>query len=480
MADPAAVPLPGIWPADGDELGVYVRRFARPASEADAVPDPDTGPVSGDGESAGGGGRKVLAGLPIAVKDLIWTEEGPPQGARPGYAGDATVVARLRRAGAVITGKTTMTELALSTPEPRDGAVIPRNPWHTGHWAGGSSSGSAIAVAVGAAWGALGTDTAGSIRVPAAYCGITGLLPSYGRVPVTGVLPLAFSIDRVGPLARTAHGCAQLLGVIAGHDPADPTSAREPVPDYLAALTGRLDGLRIGVWPGSGARVRSPGQTTGSAETAGNPDVQEDPALGPVFAAAAEVLHSLGARLTGVTLPYYAELTWASAVIMLSEALSYHLPDLRAGWARFGRSARTMLASAVLYSAADYVQAQRVRRSGRRALAALLSDVDVVITPTALRGAPTVEEAVSGGGPAVWGDYGPICTPYWSVAGCPAVSVPMGITGDGLPLGLQLAGRPFDEATVLRTAHAFQEATGWHERRPPTAAMLPPRHPARG
>jgi aspartyl-tRNA(Asn)/glutamyl-tRNA(Gln) amidotransferase subunit A len=422
-------------------LGIFVRRF------------PDVRAVRDPGSTTAG---RPLAGLAVAVKDVISTREAPPQGVRLGYAGDATVVARLRRAGAFIAGKTTTTELALGTPEARPGSVIPRNPWNTAHWAGGSSSGSAIAVAVGAAFGALGTDTAGSIRVPAAYCGVTGLMPTYGRVPVTGVLPLAFSIDRVGPMARTARDCALLLGVIAGRDSADPASATAAVPDYLAALTGELKSLRIGVCGEPAA---------GQAATDG-----PDPRLGEAFAGAVSALESIGAQLTDITLPYYAELTRASAVIMLSEALAYHLPELRADWARFGRSARTTLATAVLYSAADYVQAQRVRRAGRRALAALFANVDLVVTPTAQRGAPTVADAASGGGSVGWGDYGPICTPYWSIAGCPAISVPMGMSSRGLPLGLQIAGRPFDEATVLRAADAFQQRTEWHRRLPPAAS----------
>lgn len=429
-----------------DSVGSLLTRFADEALAAAAAADA----AMQAGEQVG-----PLHGLPLGVKDLISTAEAPSTAQSlvldPGWNnGDAVAAARIRRAGGLVLAKTTMSEFAVGTPDASKPFPIPRNPWNPERWAGGSSSGSASAVAIGAVLGALGTDTAGSIRFPAAFCGVTGLMPTFGRVPKSGCVPLGYSLDRVGPLARSAKDCALMLSVLAGPDPSDHCSIDEPVPDYQAELNGRLDGLRIGI----DRLSRFSG-------------ANEDPSLPAVFDAAVTVLAGLGARIVEIELPLYQELTAATLVSMAGEGLAYHRPDLQMRWDDYGFGTRVLLATGVFYSAADAVQALRVRRVGQRILADRFRDVDLIATPTASAGASSFAdldamlEGVAGGG------YGPIHTPYWNGTGHPVINVPMGFTADDMPLGLQIAGRPFDEVSVLRAADAFQVHTAWHLERPP-------------
>jgi aspartyl-tRNA(Asn)/glutamyl-tRNA(Gln) amidotransferase subunit A len=404
---------------------------------------------------ADGGEVRTLHGIPLGVKDIITTSEAPSTAQSlvldPAWSdGDAVVVSRLRAAGGIVLAKTTTMEFAMGMPDGTKPFPIPRNPWNLERWAGGSSSGSASAVATGAVLGALGTDTGGSIRMPAAFCGVTGLMPSYGRVPKTGCVPLGYSLDRIGPIARSAEDCAMLLSVLAGHDARDMCSIDEPVPDYLAGLTGELTDVRIGV----DRLLRSAGDA-------------EDPALLDVFEAALAELRALGAETVELELPFYDEIAAANLVILCSEALAYHLPDLQTRWSDYFAGTRAMVGRAVFYSGADYVQAQRARRVGQKAVSQTYRDVDLIVTPTASAGAPTfaaldalLDEATSGG-------TSTIHTSYWDAIGNPVISVPMGFTGDGMPLGMQIAGRPFDEVLVLRAADAYQRRTEWHLSVPP-------------
>ncbi len=402
-----------------------------------------------DAELCAGADVGALHGIPVAVKDIIATAESAPVThtamLNPRWSPeDAVAVARVRGAGAIVLGTTTMMEFAVGLPDGSPGVEVARNPWELSHWAGGSSSGSAAAVASGAVLGALGTDTAGSIRMPAAFCGITGLMPTYGLVPRRGVLPLAYSVDRVGPMARSAGDCAMLLNVLAGSAATEPKPA---TPDYLAALTGELAGVRVGVNLLSSAGA------------------QQDASLGSCFFEAVEALESLGAIVSQVELPYYQELTAANVIILLSEGLSVHLDGLRANWAGYQPSTRMTLAAGLCYSAADYLYAQRVRKFVRAALAQLYREVDLIITPTASAGAPSLAALKSAAG-AVGSALPTLYTGYWNAAGYPALSAPMGFTSAGLPLGLQIAGRPFEDAQVLRAADAYQRATSWHAQLP--------------
>ena len=435
------------------ELGSYLQRFDETALEA---------AEAADAVLTKGGAIGPLHGVPIGVKDILRTAEAPTTGQSLVLdrswsigAGDAVAVARLRSAGAVIVGKLSTMEFALGVPDPTKPFPVPKNPWNVRHWTGGSSSGSASAVAAGFVLGALGTDTAGSIRMPAAFCGISGMMPTFGRVSRGGCVPLSFTLDRIGPMARSVEDCATLLGVLAGHDDRDPSSAREHVPDFSAGLTDDLSGLVIGY-----------------DRLAGVAGDLEDPAVGPALDAALAVLSAAGAELRPVQLPLYGEMAAAHFVIMLSEALAYHLPDLQSRWPDYFASTRNALAAGAFFSAADYTQAQRARRVGRGALRSLFDGVDLIVTATASSAAPAfadLEESMRGRSND-W--FAAVHTGYWNLMGNPAVSVPMGFTAEKLPLGLQIAGRPFDDAAVLRAGHAYQARTSWHRGVPPLASQL--------
>lgn len=421
--------------AHDEALGVYLQRFDETALTAAA---------KADEELAAGVDKGPLHGIPLGVKDIIATDEGETTAQSLildrdwGTMGDAPVVARLRAAGAVITGKLTTMEYAIGIPDVEKPFPVPRNPWNTDHYPGGSSSGTGNGVAAGMFLGGLGTDTGGSIRYPATSCGITGLKQTFGRVPKYGCVPLGYSYDHIGPMARTAADCAAMLAVLAGHDARDACSVDRPVDDYGSGLTGSLEGVRIGVDP----------LLTASDLT--------DPALEEVLAAATAELTAAGATVVPVELPLYKELSSSTMIGFLGEAYAYHRPDLRERWADYGSGTRMAVATGALITAGDFAQAQRVRRVGQKLVAELFTQVDLIVTPTSAGGAPALEkltfEQISGA----------VHTPYWNATGNPAMSVPMGYTREGLPLGMQIVGRPFEEAAVLAAGHAFQLRTDWH------------------
>jgi aspartyl-tRNA(Asn)/glutamyl-tRNA(Gln) amidotransferase subunit A len=429
-----------------DAFGIFLARYDEAAlATAERV----------DADLAAGRPVGALAGLPLGIKDLLTTVDGPTSAGSlipPDDSGrDATAVARLRSADAVLVGKTLTSEYGVGSPDESKPFPTPRNPWDPSRWTGGSSAGTAAGLVVGAMLGGLGTDSGGSIRMPAAFCGVTGLKPTYGRVPRTGGLPLGWSTDHVGPMATTARDCALLLEVIAGADRADRASATEPVPAYSRSLTGELGGVRIGV-----------DRLDRVAAALADPALV-DPALAAVFAAALDVLTAAGADLIEVELPLYPELAAASTVITLSEGLAYHRAALATRAADFYANTRATIGLAEGFSAADYVQAQRVRRAGQDAVAALFERVDLIVTPTAAVAATPyarLDQMFDSG------EFFAVYAPYWNVVGNPALSVPMGFTAEGMPLGLQVIGAPFDEANVLRAGDAYQARTGWHRRRP--------------
>lgn len=434
-----------------ERLGVYQHRLDDRALEEAA---------RADSELASGRDRGPLHGIPLGVKDIIATRGAPTAAGSlvferersPDWEGsqDAPVVSRLRRAGAVVLGTTSTMEFAIGMPDPRRPFPVARNPWDTSRWAGGSSSGTGAGVAASLMLGGLGSDTGGSIRIPAALCGVSGLKPTYGRVPRSGVVPLAYSLDTVGPIARTARCCAHLLQAIAGPDGDDPASAAEPVPDYLPDGAfpdgaGSLAGLRLGV---------------DRANCLGRPG--SDPELAARFEAAVEELSGAGAEIVGVELPRYEVVRQSGALSLRAEASAYHLPWLRRRWGDYGVHTAKVLAAGLLLSAADYVQAQRVRAWARREVAAILGRVDAVVTPTAGVGAPPLE----GLDHLSFGRL-PVFAGFWNAVGFPAIAVPMGPGASGLPLSLHVAARPFEEATVVRVADSFQRRTDWHRALPP-------------
>lgn len=428
------------------EIGCYLARTSDQALAAAAAADAAL--ASGDPVS-------LLTGIPLGIKDIIATRDAGTTAQSlvldPGFGaqGDAPAVARLRAAGSVIMGKTTTMEYAFGCPDPEMPFPVPRNPWDLTRWTGGSSSGSANGVAAGLMLGGLGTDTAGSVRLPAGWCGVSGLKPTFGRVPKSGCVPLGYSYDTVGPMARSARDCAIMLAVLAGHDGSDACSADVAVDDYLAALDGEISGLRVGV-------------VTSLAEGPG-----VDSGIAACFHAAVAALASAGVRLRQVELPYFAEAQTATMMGLTAEALAYHRADLQCRWADYGASTRISIAAAAMTTAADYVQAQRVRRAAVRAVAELFATVDVVLAPCTAVVAPRLD-AVNAAElvPA-------FNTPYWNAVGNPVIAVPMGLTPSGLPAGLQIAGRPFDEATALKVADGYQTLTAHHLAVPPLAAEEP-------
>ncbi|WP_305780774.1 amidase [Nocardia nova] len=421
-------------------LGVYLSRFdERAVAQAARI----------DEKLAAGVPVGPLAGIPMGIKDILAHSAAPTTAQSlvldPGWGaaqGDCAVVRRLEEAGAVVTGKVTTMEFAIGIPDPAKPFPVPRNPWDSSRWAGGSSSGSGSGVAAGMFLGAVGTDTAGSIRIPAAFNGITGLKPTFGRVPKSGVVPLGYTLDHPGPMARSAADCALLLSVLAGYDPADPYSAHTPVDDYPGALTGDLTGLTIGV------------DTLDRFADGG-----VDPAQPQRFSDAVAVLAEAGARIVPVEVPMYRELTAVDVVVMLAEAHAYHRTALRERWADYGRATRVILAGGDAVSGPDYVQAQRVRRIGRQRMIELLSKVDLVVTPTGHLGAPAIADLDQR---QPMGVLSSLHTPYWNPLGNPTLALPIGTTADGLPLSMSVSGNHFDEATVLRAGDAYQRRTTHH------------------
>ncbi|HEX3812305.1 MAG TPA: amidase [Mycobacteriales bacterium] len=421
-------------------LGVFLDRYQETALAAAERADADF---------AAGIDRGPLQGIPLGIKDIITTSEGPTTAQSLildpiwGDRQDAPVVARLRAAGAIIVGKASTMEFAIGLPDPDKPFPVPRNPWNLDTWTGGSSSGTGSGVAAGLFLGGLGTDTGGSIRIPAAYCGITGLKPTFGRVPKSGCVPLGYSLDHIGPMARSAADCAAMLQVMAGQDASDPYTTDVPVPDYSAALTGSLDGLRVGFERGALAAA---------------PVI--DPAVPAALAAAESVFGDAGAAVRDSVLDCYDELTIVDWITMAAEAFAYHRGDLAERWNDYGRPTRRFVAQGALVSSADFVQAQRLRTDLVRQLGELFVDLDVLIMPTASTGAPRFDTL------DMESMMGTIFTPAWNTVGLPVASVPMGFTADGMPLGMQIIGRPMAEATVLRVADAFQRQTDWHLRAP--------------
>ncbi|HEY2699825.1 MAG TPA: amidase [Pseudonocardiaceae bacterium] len=437
--------------AHDEQTGTYLARFDDYALASAHAADTDFG---------NGVDRGPLQGIPFGVKDIIAMAEGPTTAQslvldRTWGAGrDAPVVARLKTAGAVITGKTSTMEFAVGMPDDSKPFPIPRNPWDTDTWPGGSSSGTGSGVAAGLFFAGLGTDTGGSIRIPAAFCGVTGLMPTFGRVPKSGCVPLGYSLDHIGPLARSASDCAAVLATIAGHHPSDPDSVSAPfrVPEDLGKAD--LAGLRVGV-------VRDEHHF---------PD-NGDPALLDTFSAAVAVLAELGATVVEVRLPYWSQMCTANMLTLACEALAYHRSDATERWTDFFAGTRAILAQGAMVSGADYVQAQRMRRVAQDAIDRMFDDVDVIACPTASITAPPVRDYLGErGSTGVLSLFASVHTGYWDCLGNPVLAMPMGFGANGLPLSVQLAGRAFTEATILRTADAFQQVTDWHLATPPLIA----------
>jgi len=393
---------------------------------------------------AGGTILGPLHGIPLGIKDIFYTAGVETACGSPIMAGfvpseDATTVARLRQAGAIVLGKTHTTEFASFDPSPA------RNPWAPDHTPGGSSSGSAAALAARMCQGALGSQTAGSIVRPAAFCGIVGLKPTFGRVSRHGVHPLAWTLDHPGPMARTVRDVAILLDAIAGPDPRDPATLSAPAPARYAALLDDADaedalrGLRIGV-----------------------PDRyffdDLDPEAGESYRAAVRVLETLGCAVREIRLPKVFEVGMdAFELIMTVEAAAVHVDSYRTRAAEYGDKLRAKIETGLQVPGPTYVRAQQIRTLVITAMREVFGEIDAIATPAAPGPAPAGLESTGS----------PVFNRPFSLIGFPSLTVPCGFTETGLPVGLQLAGRPFDEAAILRVAAAYEGVTGWGRRVPP-------------
>ncbi|MCY4061551.1 MAG: amidase [Chloroflexi bacterium] len=408
-----------------------------------------------DRELAAGRDRGLLQGIPIGVKDNcytkgILTEVGSKamEGFVPDY--DSTVVSKLYAAGAVLIGKTRCHEWSCGGSEPPT-----RSAWDRDRFPGGSSIGSGVAVSARSAFGAIGTDTGGSIRIPATLNNLVGMKATYGRVSAYGVAPLAWSLDHVGPLTRTARDNAIMLGAMAGHDPNDANSARVDVPDFLTDIDGGLQGMRIGIdrdyflYPGVVDSVRA------------------------VTEAVIDQLAAMGAKIVEVNLPELEMTRETLMTIRMVESASYHRHRIREQGHLYSPGTRATLQMGEVILATQYVAALRARERFRRAMKNLFrrESLHAQISPTIPVSAPLLEDVWK---PRADMENGETPTDGFvhhvypaNLSGQPAISAPGGFTPEGLPVGYQLMGRPFDEATLYRIAYAYERTQNWHERQPP-------------
>ncbi|HTW51593.1 MAG TPA: amidase [Stellaceae bacterium] len=404
-------------------------------------------------EIAGGRRRGPLHGIPYGLKD-IYDAAGLRTTAHSRLlleniaVADAETTARLEAAGMILIGKLATHEFATGGPAFDLPFPPARNPWNTAHFTGGSSSGSGAAVAAGILPLAMGSDTGGSIRLPAAYCGTVGLKPTYGRVSRRGVAPLCYTLDTTGPLTWTVEDAALALQVLAGHDPRDPGSADVPVPDYHAQLRDGVKGLRVGY--------------CSAFNRDGEVDAEQTAALDQV----AQVLAKLGAEVTEVTLPPNAQFQACARAISHSESFAIHAQDLRTRPELYARVTRERLMLGGFLTATQYVQAQRLRRILTRKVDALFETADVLLTAIIPGAAPVLEETDDG----PWRRQQPLASVF-NVTGHPCMAQPCGFSKNGLPLSAQFVGRHFDEATVLRAGYAYEQEAGWVNKRPVLATL---------
>lgn len=394
-----------------------------------------------------------LDGIPIGHKDIYETAGIPTTGhsrvlADHVPAADAAAVTAWAEAGAVTLGKLATHEFAWGGPSFDLPWPPARNPWDTAYFTGGSSSGTGAALAAGVILGGTGSDTGGSIRMPASLCGTAGIKPTYGLCSRRGVLPLAHSLDTVGPLAWTVEDCAIMLDALTGHDPADPSSADRPKPDLLSGLNNGVKGLRIGV-------IRHFHET----------DCPVSPGMATGIAHVVQTLESLGATVSDVALPSLHDFAAAGWLILAADAFAVHEPWLRTKFRDYGEILRERLALAGTISAADYLQAQRRRRELCDAVARAMEGCDLLLTAASPGEARLITEM------GKWASFqSPNFTMPFNLTGQPALTVCAGFGAGGLPVGVQLVGRPFEDATVLRAGHAYEQATTWRARRPAMAA----------
>lgn len=414
----------------------------------------NTAAKSAEAEIGKGNYRGPLHGIPVGLKDLIDIAGKPTTGGSAAVdpvpvPQDATVTRRLRDAGALLTGKLNLVEFAFgfSSVNPHTGDV--HNPWNLERVAAGSSSGSAAAVASGAAAMALGTDTGGSVRMPAAACGITGHKPTYGLVSRHGVMDLSWSSDHVGPMCRTAADCALMMNVIAGHDPSDPASSRRSLPDFTSQLGRSLKGLKIGIpqdyfFDGIAPEIES------------------------AVRLAIDVMKAEGAEVKEVPMPWVQVGRAVNVAVLLPEAAAVHRSRLAERGDQYSPAVRHRLKAGLEIPAVDYIHAQQARAMFGDMMAKAVQDIDVLITPTVPITTPTIAETTppEGSPTAVAGGDFPNFTGVFNATGQPSLSLNCGFTGDGMPIGMMISGKSYDDALVLGVADAYQRITDWHCRKP--------------
>ena len=394
-----------------------------------------------------------MHGIPVAVKDQIWSK-----GVRTTVGSrfmadffpeeDATALANLKKAGAILLGKTNLTEFALSGSQ----RYSPnRNPWDLDRFTGGSSAGSGSATAAFLCATSLGEDTGGSIRRPAAWCGLAGLRPSWGRVSRYGVAPGSWSMDQVGPISRTVEDAAMTLGAIAGYDHKDPYSRDVPVPDYRRALDGDLTGFRIG-----------------AIKELIHSEIVE-PEVRDAVIKAGSVLGELGATVEEVSLPLTIHGGTISAVLINVEAAMTYRDWIREQLDGFGHANQIGLLTGSVMPAQAYYKVQKLRELVRQEVLGALQKYDVLILPTSKGCAPILDDDPAITSKEMAAKLPPVMTRPFNLAGAPALSVNCGFNSQGLPIGLQIGGRPFDEETVLKVGHAYEKHTAWHTMKPPHA-----------
>ena len=393
--------------------------------------------------------RGPLHGIPIGIKDIY--ECGPTTCGSESLADyvadqDCTSVAKLKQAGAIVVGKTATYEFAYGFPTTQSYFKPTRNPWSLAHDAGGSSSGTAASTAAGLAYAGMGSCTGGSIRWPAQACGIVGLKATYGRVSRAGVYPLSWSLDHTGPLARSVTDAALMLQACAGYDPLDPASAKVPVPDFTAKLGQDVTGLRIGL-------LRSLYE-----------DNCDPKLLGP-YNAAVQKFADLGAQLVdlpSISLTQMQAIEWPG---LFADCATIHVNNVRHAGDKYNPHAKLFVAYGLLVSGAQYLMGAQARAQVRDDLiGALETEVDVLMLPTSGFQINTIQD--SSPGPSIVSKSFSVYTPIFNFTGLPALQVPCGFDTDGLPVGFQIAGLPFDEATICHVGHAYEQATDWHTRHP--------------
>ena len=400
---------------------------------------------------ASGQHKGPMHGVPVAVKDQFWSKGVRSTGGSRILADfvpdeDATVIANLRKAGAVVLGKTNMTEFAITGFSHR--YATPRNPWNTDSYTGGSSSGSGAATAAYLCATSLGEDTGGSIRFPATWCGLVGLRPSWGLVSRYGVMRGVWSMDTVGPISRTVEDAAITLGAIAGHDPKDRYSSTVPVPDYRQALGGDLNGLKIG--------VITEFMESGLVE----PKVRQT--VSDSFA----TLGELGATVEEVSVPLSMDAGVASAVLLAVEPALAQQDWIKDQLQDYGHDVRILLLTGSLLPAQAYYKAQKLRTMLRQQVLDSLEKYDVLVLPTSGKGAQPLEQDPPITSKETASRLAFLFTRIFNLASCPAMSVPCGFDDRGMPVGLQIGARPGAEETIFKVAHAYEQATVWHTMRP--------------